>query len=66
MTHRFVTFQGVNAIVIYQPIFDRKDQFRGWLNGVISIDLWLKNRMTQEDWKDVYLKIDWPNHKTSH
>ncbi len=65
MTHRFLTFQGVYAVARYEPIFNQKGQFRGWLGAIISIDLWLKKRLSDEGWKDVYLKIDWSGFKDS-
>lgn len=65
MSHRVPTYQGVHAIIIYEPLYNEKKEFKGWVNAVIDIDYWLQEQLKNEGWKDVYLHLHWDGHDES-
>lgn len=65
MSHRVQTFQGIHAVIIYEPLYDKKGQFKGWVNAVINIDNWIVAQLKAEGWKDVYILLQWEGHPES-
>jgi signal transduction histidine kinase len=59
MSPRVLTYQGIYAVIIYEPVFDKKGQFKGWLNALINIDSWVKKQIESEGWKHIYLNLNW-------
>ena len=59
MSHRVMTYQGIYAVIIYQPLFDRKGEFKGWVNAVIDIDNWLNDQMVNQGWVGNYVQMHW-------
>jgi signal transduction histidine kinase len=61
ISHRVHTYQGIYAIIVYEPMHDSQGKFRGWLNAVIDIDNWLRNQIREQGWDDLYIRMQWSN-----
>ncbi len=59
VSHRVITYQGIFAIIIYTPLFDSHEQFKGWLNVLIDTDMWLKEQVRNQKWDQVYIRMNW-------
>ncbi len=59
MSHRLLTYQGIYAVVIYQPLFDEHHHFKGWLNVLIDIDHWLLAQTRAQGWDNAFVQMTW-------
>lgn len=61
LSHRILTYQGIYAMVVYEPLFDKERHFKGWFSAVINVDAWLKSEMQTEGWQDLFIRLNWKN-----
>ncbi|NCN40091.1 hypothetical protein GW916_02470, partial [bacterium] len=59
MSHRVLTYQGVYAFTLYIPLFSSGNEFRGWLNGVIDLDGWLRAYLSRSTLRNTNITITW-------
>lgn len=59
MTPLLMTFQRVLAFTLYVPLYDHKHDFKGWLNGVVDFNSWIKNYVHTGNLDQAYIHIHW-------
>lgn len=64
MSHRLMTYQGIEAFTLYVPIY-RKEQFIGWLNAVIDVDRLIMDFIRKHGLEPHRIEIEW-KHKVAN
>lgn len=58
-SHRISTYQGIYAIVLYVPVYNKAKKFLGWMNGVLSIDHCLSDYMKDKKLENASARVRW-------
>lgn len=59
LSHRVMTYQNFYAFVLYVPLYDSRNKFIGWLNGVFDLDRSVEKYMSGRKLDNAHVRLRW-------